>query len=349
MIKLVNKSRLYWILQITGWTSYALLEIFTAILLSENGYVSSRRIIFLLFEAFSCLLLTHIFRVLIIRWNWINHGLVWVIPRILAAVLIMSLLIYFLRVPASMLLGLFSPGVAFSAGNVAGLSATYIIIFFIWAIMYFVYNYFDRYNNSLKMEASLREIELNNLKSQLNPHFIFNALNSIRSLVDENPAKSKQAITQLSGLLRSSLSSGKKGLTSLAEEIKIVQDYLGLESIRFEERLKIEWDVRSETLDWMVPPLMIQTLVENGIKHGVSKLTEGGLIQIKTFLKEGSLHLLIRNSGRFDSNIENEGKGYGLDNTVRRLKLIYGDKATFKISRESEQMVLTELELPLIR
>lgn len=345
---MLNKTRLYWTLQITGWTCYALLEIFTAYLLSEDQRVSARRILFLCYEAFSCLFLTHIFRTLIKSRDWIRKGLAWVIPRILAAVLLMSLLIYFLRVPASMLLGLFSPGVAFSAGNVAGLSAVYILIFFLWSIMYFVYNYFDRYNNSLKLEASLRETELNNLRSQLNPHFIFNALNSIRSLVDENPSKSKQAITQLSSLLRSSLSSGKRSLTTLSDEIRIVNDYLGLESIRYEERLRSELDIAPETLEWMVPPLMIQTLVENGIKHGVSRLREGGILHIKTFLVDGRLHVVVRNSGNFQQADWINSKGLGLENTIKRLKLIYGDQASFRIQKENENMVLTELEIPLI-
>ena len=345
---MLNKNRLYWTLQIAGWTGYAVLEIFTAFMLSEDQSVSTRRVIFLVYESFSCLILTHIFRLLIKRRDWITKGLDWVIPRTLLAVLFMSLLIYFLRVPASIFLGLFSPGVAFSAGNVAGLSAVYILIFFLWSIMYFVYNYFDRYNNTLKLEASLKETELNNLRSQLNPHFIFNALNSIRSLVDENPPKSKQAITQLSNLLRSSLSSGKRSLTTLTEEIKIVKDYLGLESIRYEERLKYELDISPDTLEWMVPPLMIQTLVENGIKHGVSVLREGGVLQVKTFLKNGRLQVLVRNSGSFDSSDRHKSKGLGIENTIKRLKLIYGDEAVFRIRKEDENMVLTELEIPLI-
>jgi len=346
---MVNKNRLYWTLQITGWSVYALLEIFTSVLLAEDQQISNRRLVFLCFEAFSCLLLTHIFRTLINRWNWMSKGLATVIPRTLLAVMMMSLLIYFLRVPASMVLGLFSPGVVFSAGNVAGLSAVYIVIFFLWSIMYLVYNYFDRYNNSLKMEASLREIELNNLKSQLNPHFIFNALNSIRALVDENPIKSKQAITQLSTLLRSSLSSGKGDLTTLSEEIKIVRDYLGLETIRFEERLKSELEIAPETLECMVPPLMVQTLVENGIKHGISKLTEGGIVQVKTFLKDGRLMIIVRNSGKLDPKNQNEWKGLGIENTMKRLKLIYGEQAIFNIRTEDDKTVLTELEIPLIR
>src|SRR5688572_32938851 len=101
------------------------------------------------------------------------------------------------------------------------------VIFFLWYVLYFTYHYFDQYNKSLKYEASVVQIELNNLRSQLNPHFIFNALNSIRALVDENPYKSKEAINQLSNILRNSLTAEKKGLTKFENELKFVQDYLG--------------------------------------------------------------------------------------------------------------------------
>ena len=114
----------------------------------------------------------------------------------------------------------------------------------------------------------------NLLKSQLNPHFIFNALNSIRALVDENPGKSKNAITQLSNILRNSLQIDKNRLTSFTDEMKTVQDYLELESIRFEERLEVDIKLHPNSDQFQIPPLMIQTLVENSIKHGISNLKE---------------------------------------------------------------------------
>jgi two-component system LytT family sensor kinase len=193
----------------------------------------------------------------------------------------------------------------------------------------------------------VKEIELKNLKSQLNPHFIFNALNSIRALVDENPRGAKLAINQLSSLLRNSLVTEKKGLTSFEEELKLVKDYLGLESIRFEERLRTEIDLDPESRDFLVPPLMIQTLVENGIKHGISKLTEGGLVQIKTKVDGDHLTIQIRNSGKLALNgHKTESGGLGLENTRQRLKLIYGEDASFRILAENDNFVLTEIIIP---
>ena len=222
-----------------------------------------------------------------------------------------------------------------------------LIIFFLWSVLYFIYNYFERYNKSLKLEASVKEIELNNLKSQLNPHFIFNALNSIRALVDENPAKSKHAINLLSNILRNSLVTEKKELTRFEDELKVVKDYLGLESIRFEERLKTEFDIDPDSHPFMVPPLMIQTLVENGIKHGISKLTEGGIIQISAKIDSDYLKIHIRNSGQLQLNgARTKLPGLGIENTKQRLKLIYGKDASFRILSENNNFVLTEIIIP---
>ena len=295
---MVNKARLYWTLQIGGWAVYAIVQIVFAVLARGEGSISNQRILFLLYEAILCLIVSHVYRNFINRWKWLSLGMSRLIPRVILSVFVMGAIMYVLRIPITLPLGLFSKDVVLDPFVFLGTSFIYYaIIFFLWSVLYFIYNYFERYNKSLKLEASIKEIELNNLKSQLNPHFIFNALNSIRALVDENPSKSKQAINQLSNILRNSLVTEKRGLTKFEDELRVVKDYLGLESIRFEERLKTELDIASGSSDFMVPPLMIQTLVENGIKHGVSKLKEGGLIQIKTRVENNRLKIHIRNSG----------------------------------------------------
>lgn len=268
------------------------------------------------------------------------------ISRVLVMALVLGVIVYFLRMPISYMLGIFDEEVALDPDWIWGLSSVYAVFFFIWYVLYFTYHYFDQYNKSLKYEASIVQIELNNLKSQLNPHFIFNALNSIRALVDENPLKSKQAINQLSTILRSSLASDKKGLTKFGDELKIVKDYLGLENIRFEERLRTEFDIHPDSHKFYVPPLMIQTLVENGIKHGISKLTAGGTIQVRTLVENNHLKIRIRNSGRLMNGEKASKDGLGLKNTVQRLKLIYGEDASFRIVNENDSFVLTEIIIP---
>ena len=337
-----NKLRLYWGLQIGGWALYAVIQSVVRILTSDSGASNTNRIIFFFYEALLCLLVTHAYRYFINRWRWLNLGMMRLTLRMILSVFVMGLVTYFLRIPVSVPLGI-NATLAFGASHILVGSLYYAIVFFLWSVLYFIYNYFERYNKSLKMEATVKEIELSNLKAQLNPHFIFNAMNSIRALVDENPDKSKQAITQLSNILRNSLASEKKGLTKFEDELKIVKDYLSLESIRFEERLKTEYNIAPGSSDFWVPPFMIQTLVENGIKHGISQLTEGGTITLKTVILDDELKIQISNSGNY---VNGRKKGLGLTNTVQRLKLLYGDAAYLRISNEKNNLVLTEVKIP---
>jgi two-component system, LytTR family, sensor kinase len=339
----VNRQRLYWTLQTGGWLLYAVVQVVGSLLASST--YNPNRIFFLLFESLLFLIVTHLFRNVFHPRTWLDLPIGKLVVRVLITVFALGLVIYFSRLPVSMLLELFDANVAFDLSRIWGLSSVYAVILFIWFVLYFTFHYFDRYNKSLKYEASMVQIELNNLKSQLNPHFIFNALNSIRALVDENPPKSKQAINQLSNILRSSLASDKKGLTKFDDELKIVKDYLGLESIRFEERLRTEFDIHPDSHDFYVPPLMMQTIVENGIKHGISRLKEGGIIQLQTVVNEDTLIIRIRNTGHLNGK-EAVNEGLGIKNTIQRLKLIYGDEASFRIQNESGNFVITEIIIP---
>lgn len=344
---MVNKKRLYWTLQITGWLGYVLLQIVFYNFSNESG-IPLRRIFFFTVEGIICLGVTHLFRYYVNQWKWLSLSVPKMMTRLLPTIFVLGIAIYFLRVPFSILFNIVTvQRVAFDPQQIIVGSSFYIIVLFVWSLFYFTYHYIARYNKSLKYEASMIEIELNNLKNQLNPHFIFNALNSIRALVDENPDKSKQAINHLSNILRNSLTFEKKGLTRFDDELKIVRDYLSLESIRFEERLKTELDIQPESSKFLVPPFMIQTLVENGIKHGISRLTQGGTIHVKTRVEKNRLKIQIRNSGHL-LNGARKGKfgGTGIKNTMQRLKLLYGEEASFRIINENNNFVLTEIIIP---
>ncbi len=344
---MVNKKRLYWTLQITGWLIYALLQIIVYSFSNDSG-IPVRRIIFFIAEALLCLGITHALRYYVLKWRWLSLSVPKMAVRVVPTIFVLGFVIYFLRVPVSILLNVVNvQRLALDLSQVFGFGMFYVFLLFVWSLFYFVYHYIARYNQSLKFEASMIEIELNNLKNQLNPHFIFNALNSIRALVDENPVKSKQAINHLSNILRNSLTFEKKSLTRFDDELKIVKDYLSLEGIRFEERLKIELNVDPESTKFLVPPFMIQTLVENGIKHGISKLTQGGVIHLKTLVEKNRLKIQIRNSGHLlNGSRKLKNSGTGIKNTTQRLKLLYGDEASFKIVNENSNFVLTEIVIP---
>lgn len=218
-----------------------------------------------------------------------------------------------------------------------------------WLLIYF-FEHFNADNrrrqvDSLKLESTVRELELKTLKAHINPHFIFNSLNSIRALVDENPERARRAITELSNLLRSSMQTEKLQLVSLQHELDIIKDYLALESIRFEDRLQMEASIHPETLSLPVPPMMLQTLVENAIKHGITTRINGGWIKIRSYILEGQHILEVANSGNLNGSVISAG--FGLSNTQNRLQILFGDKARLDILQPEREVVLTSVHMPL--
>jgi LytS/YehU family sensor histidine kinase len=195
------------------------------------------------------------------------------------------------------------------------------------------------------MESLVKELQLKTIKAHINPHFIFNALNSIRALVDENPERARTAITELSNILRSSMQAEKTETTTLEKELSIVKDYLELEQIRFEDRLKVEYEIDEDTLDQQVPPMMLQTLVENAIKHGISKQVNGGFIKVTSDFTDSHHEMTVENTGHLNS--KNGTEGFGIASTINRLKLLYGNDADFEIKNTNGNMVKARVTLPV--
>jgi two-component system, LytTR family, sensor kinase len=222
--------------------------------------------------------------------------------------------------------------------------------FFIWNCIYFIYHYIQKTSrqrvDTLKLEALVKELELKTIKAHINPHFIFNALNSIRALIDENPERARTAITELSNILRSSMQAEKLETVPFERELNIVKDYLALEHIRFEDRLQISYEIDEDTLDQPVPPMMLQTLVENAIKHGISKQLNGGTVKIISDFKDNHHELLVQNTGHLNGGINEDG--FGLTSTQNRLLLLFGNKATFNIRQVNGNMVEAKIELPVL-
>ncbi len=344
----MNRISLYWLLQIIGWGGIALVNIFFASL-SPRGIASVQVwafVVLALFYIFS----THFLRYIVKTFDWFKLE----IPQLLFHSILAMLALSFVNVVAQILIN-----IAFSTLNpeedfkilviLVNLFVAF-LFYAMWFMLYFLFHFLDNYNTSLKYEAKINQIRLNHLKSQLNPHFIFNALNSVRALVDEDPTKAKSAITRISNILRFSLMMDKKQTIEFADELNTVKDYLALESIRFEERLQVVYQIEDESYGYKIPPMMLQTIVENAIKHGISNLVKGGLIEIKC--REGlddDLYIQVKNSGQLNtppSLKTNSDGGHGLSNTVQRLKLIYGDRASFRIFNSGNQFVITEIKIP---
>ena len=337
----MNKTKIYWLCQILGWGVYGIIQVIFYALSKQFDFDQAIGVIL---QVVYYILTTHLFRTIIIKAGWLNLRLNRLIPRLLLFTLALSILNYgYLLIVEHFTNGISKTDLMFLTILINTIG--YWLIYFLWTIFYFAFHYVERYNKSLKAETAAKEVELNNLKAQLNPHFIFNALNGIRALVDEDPRKSKESITQLSHILRNSLISDRKKLVSFTEELKTVMDYLALESIRYEERLSTKFEIDRNSGKFKIPPLMLQTLVENGIKHGISTLKQGGEISITTKVKRKHLLLEIRNTGQFSSS-KSKGGGFGLENTRKRLGLIFGDAVTFEIKNENKNTVLTSISIP---
>lgn len=226
---------------------------------------------------------------------------------------------------------------------------TSFIYLFIWNSIYFIYHYVaeTRKNqlDNLKLEALVKSLELKTIKSHINPHFIFNALNSIRALIDEDPNRARHAVTGLSKILRSSMQSDQLEIITLEKELDIVKDYLALELIRFEDRLKVSYQIDEETLDNPIPPMMLQTLVENAIKHGIGKKVEGGEIIIAAHEMKDFYILKVVNTGILEIPVEHDG--FGLISTLNRLNLIFGERSSFSIVQLNNEQVEAKAIIPL--
>jgi LytS/YehU family sensor histidine kinase len=274
-----------------------------------------------------------------IRLGWLELKLPPLMPRVLISSLICAIVIS---------IGTNLVSIAVRADDrdpldfldiIINVFAVLILILF-WNSIYFTFHFFQKSRNqelnNISLEASKNEIELKNLRSQLNPHFLFNSLNSIRALIDIEPQHAKGAVTTLSNLLRKSLILGKEDLVPLSEEMEMVSNYLELEKVRFEERLTIEWELDEKLNDFLIPPFSLQMLVENAIKHGISNLIEGGVISIESQKHEDRIVISVRNSGTL--KLESD-TGIGIANTTRRLALQYGDHAEFILQQVNECVV----------
>lgn len=221
------------------------------------------------------------------------------------------------------------------------------IIFFLWTLIYTIYTSTVKLKDNLlekvNLESNLKESQLNALKGQINPHFMFNSLNNIRGLILENPEKSREMITRLSEMLRYSLTKSDINTIALEEEIEMVENFIAISKIQLEERLKYTENVDKDTLKTQIPPMIIQLLIENAVKHGIATLKNGGEIVLTTKIENNFLNITVTNTGKliFDES----STKLGLKNIEQRLNLLYGKQATFSL-KEVESLVVATILIP---
>jgi sensor histidine kinase YesM len=344
---MAKRNSYYWLCQIGGWGLVGLSMLFYAFTFKEE--ISNAYLYRILIYVVSGIVSTHILREFLKRTNWLLLPIEKMVTRLGAAVIITSIL-YGLLVLGAYEVFKFENKNKLDFSTRLFANVLNIGIFMIpWILLYYFYHYIEKSRrqqvDTLKLESLVKELELKTIKSHINPHFIFNALNSIRALIDENPNRARNAITELSNILRSSMQAEKLETVPFEKELNIVKDYLALEYIRFEDRLSIEYQIDEDTLDQPVPPMMLQTLVENAIKHGIGKQISGGVVKVISDFKNDFHELIVLNSGSLNGHYN--GDGFGLSSTKNRLQLLFGERANFEIKQVDAGLVEARILIPV--
>ncbi len=358
------KMRLYVLCQTLGWGLFLGIQLFFSLVLGgrEKAQDPVKTVSMVVMIVAHGLLLTHYVRPLIARWGWLELGWRDLFPRVLALALVLSAVWSGIGYTYTYLIlgepweSKYSIFLIFSISWINGA-----LLLGGWYCFYFIYHLFDRFNRSeierLRLMTVVKDSELRALKSQVNPHFIFNSLNSLRALIEEDPARARLAVTQLANLLRYSLQSTQLETVPFEDELRVVNDYLALEQVRHEERLSLRMDIAPETLHLPVPPMLLQTLVENAVKYGISQRAEGGEIAIIARSEPGFLRIQVTNPGELPSISATvpqaltakraASTGLGLRNAAERLRLLFGERATLQLRADSPSVVVAEALIPL--
>ena len=353
---MLRTPRRYWTCQLAGWTLYAVVNIALGAAfggLSLGGVGSGLAI------GAVGLAASHALRTVARRRGWMAMPVGAIAARMaigsVAAAVAMTAVVVAVAIavgppPGAENVPALGPAVAL----VMGFNWTALLL--LWSLLYAGVHLVERWREAerrrahaeaerWRSEAAAREAELRALQAQVNPHFLFNSLNTVRALIPEAPDRARDAVTELADLLRYALAAGRHETVALADELATVRRYLALEALRFEDRLQVAIDADPAALGAAVPPLVLQTLVENGIKHGIGRSPEGGTLRLDARAEDGAVRVRIESPGRLDADAQPES-GVGLANASERLRRLCGDRAALVVRQATPATVVAELVLP---
>jgi two-component system LytT family sensor kinase len=342
----VLNLRSFWQIQIIGWCSFYLFDLLESIheFMTRRVHVKEEAvpIVLMFLGSFA---LRHFCRWLLRKsQSWIAFEL-----KAAAAAMVTS-------VPVACAAGLILQNFYLVPWHaVVTVWAWSFFILFMWCSLYFSIKQWQRSSEErerlLRAESEVREARLLALRYQLNPHFLFNSLNAVSTLIlDGNAPAATQMLAQIGDLLRTTLDSEVTAEVTLSQELAFTEEYLAIEQTRLGERLKVDLAVSMETRDALVPSMLLQPLVENAVRYGVATLIEGGRIAIKSGLHANRLRIVVGNSGRLgEGKQKKNGNGIGLGNTAERLKTLYGTDFEFSLGWPEAGGCEVLLELPLRR
>lgn len=298
---------------------------------------------------------SHLYRNLSVKLGWHQLSIPKLLTRLIPSLLVLGFIFMVLTICKNYLVRYFFQygftGTLEEAfeGHAFVTFITGVRLMAIWLLAYYAYHYSQREINAIKeanrLQLMAKDAAFNNLSAQLNPHFFFNSLNSIKALVIEDPKSARKAIDMLSDLLRNSLYANEQTLVPVKDELALVNDYLALEKIRFEEKLAFSIEAGENVLSQKILRLSVQALVENAIKHGISKTKKDGFLKIGIFKNDTHLLVSVENTGQLDSTFK---KGIGLTTLEERLQLQYGNRADFTIEQHTTETVLATIKIPFV-
>lgn len=327
---------LYWAFQCIGWFGVAFLLFL--INRANNVEITANSFIVLFYFAVLGITLSHSLRGFFIRFRLLDGTAFKVFLAVTISCLVTSFL--FQTLYDIMFYNLLNANGDFQFSKFLGQVAVIFTLFGTWSIIYFL-NHFIRKTRlseveNLRLFSQKQTAELALMRSQLNPHFLFNSLNSIRALISENPTEAKNGVTKLSNILRNILIYSRRESVSIEEEMHFVRDYLELEKIRFEERLNFETEIDHSAYGFQIPPMTIQSLVENAVKHGIGRLRDGGKIEVRVVKSERILLIVVVNDGTLN---EKSDTRIGLENTSSRLQALYGKHVSLDLFEEIGKVI----------
>ncbi|WP_170827456.1 sensor histidine kinase [Roseivirga sp. 4D4] len=345
----MNKKLVYWLCQIGGWLLYIAFSTAMIVIFGGLGAITQSAILLQIIIFFTLVLFSHFFRLYILRNNWVDLSILQLTVRVLIGALIVA-------IAAQGIIHIFIYSIlklddlsAFSWAAFGGYVFSVYVVLMLWSTIYFFIKNTEKNRKNemekLALKTDLQEAELMILKNQINPHFLFNALNNIRSLILSDQNRARQMVTHISDLLRYSIQFNASEKVTLSQEMDIVQDYLQLESIQFNDRLAYVLNIADETRELSIPPMAIQLLVENAIKHGLSIQKNGGFIRIESSREEDALVIKVTNTGQLGQKQGREG--IGLKNLVERMKILFGPFAKFSLENSSKDTVTATLNIPI--
>lgn len=357
----ITPTKVYWFVQLSSCSLYFLVKF----LISLLSFVSAKQLLLnYSLPLLVFIVLTHLFRKLYLsKWTTLPF------PKLLVRVLfgcfilfLLYLLCLFLITALLLIIAHFVGYVPPSIGvnNLQSSEQKMLVLyngiadffaFLLWSFFYLLFQYVKSFKaeqqRKLELDLELQKMRLDLLKRQLNPHFLFNALNSIKALALSDTMQCRNSIDRLCDLLRYSLDNDKRQFIPFKQELFLVTSYLELEKIRFRERLQYSIYCDPALHNAMIPPILLQILVENAVKHGIAKLKRGGSIEIACrVLYDTKVHISVHNDGTIESGADNS-LGVGLQNLEDRLSILYPDNYSFNIEQLGNS-VKVNLKFPIV-